>query len=293
MLLGLLLFFSTAGFAQKTIQVVLLAGQSNMVGHGNYDDLDSTVKERIKRVADRVLLSTSDNPEAPPIPLSYYISNGDTKFKFSRQFGPELFIGLTLAEANPTQKYLMIKKAVGGTSLYGAWNPEWSTEKANLAERGDIRKKLKLYQACLSTIKNNLQRLKSEGIPYEIIGMAWMQGESDTHKEITASHYKENLKRLIAGCRKELHFKNMPFVIGEINTLPRKFNAGPAMVRAAMEEIANADKNIAIVKTSTDPSWSDYPKHTDNLHYNAEGQERLGIAFAHQLMQLTTKNSTN
>ncbi|UMB55486.1 sialate O-acetylesterase [Lutibacter sp. A64] len=238
----------------------------------------------MEKVADRVLLSTSDNPKIAPKPLSYYTIESE-KYDFNKHFGPEIFIGLTLAEANPNQEYLLIKKAVGGTSLYGAWSANWIEEKADFAERGS-RKQQQLFQAHLQLIDNNLKRLILEGKSYKILGLVWMQGESDTNKEITALSYKENLQNLIKGYRSHLNIENLPFVIGQVNPLPRKFKEGPAMVRDAMEQVSNSDDTIEIVKTSTDKNWNDFPKHSDNLHYNTEGQKRLGTAFANKIITL-------
>ena len=70
---------------------------------------------------------------------------------------------------------------------------------------------------------------------------------------------------------------------------PKKMGIDPykfPYLRTFMEEIANEDKNVAIIKTSMDKSWLDYPKHSDNVHYNSEGQKRLGIAFANKLIEL-------
>ncbi|WP_298365797.1 sialate O-acetylesterase [uncultured Lutibacter sp.] len=285
----LLLFNITSCAQKKDVHIILLAGQSNMAGHGDYEILDASLKKRLEKVADRVLLSTSDNPKIAPRPLSYYTTEIE-KYDFNKHFGPELFIGLTLAEANPKQEYLLIKKAVGGTSLYGAWSTDWSAEKNELAERG-VRKKLKLYKAHLQNINANLTRLKKEGKTYKIIGLAWMQGESDTNKEITASSYQKNLQQLINGYRKQLKIESLPFVIGQVNPLPRKFKKGPGLVRNGMEEVARLDNKIEIVKTelSLTKKWNDFPKHSDNLHYNTEGQKRLGTAFANKLIALNKK----
>lgn len=274
----------------NSVQVVLLAGQSNMAGHGNYDALDDELKLRLKKVANRVFLSTSDNPKNEPIPLSYYTASSN-KYNFNKHFGPELFIGLTLAEANPDQEFLLIKKAVGGTSLYGAWNPNWSQEKANIAERGDERKQLKLFSAHIANIKHNLNRLQSQGKSYQILGLAWMQGESDTNKEITASSYKSNIKNLISEYRTELSLPNLPFVLGQVNVLPRKYKVGPEQVRQAVEAVSKEDRFVSIVKTSTNPDWLDFPKHSDNLHYNVEGQKRLGAAFGEKLLEYSEKDN--
>lgn len=273
--------------SKKEVHVVLLGGQSNMVGHGDYDKLDNALKLRIKKVAQRVLLSTSNNPKVEPKPLSYYITEKTSKYNFDKHFGPELFIGLTLAEAHPNQEYLLIKKAVGGTSLYGAWRADWTNESAKAAERGIERQTMQLYKTHVNNIETQLSRLKSKGKAYKIIGMAWMQGEADTNKDFTASSYGENLTSLVRSYRKQFNISKMPFVIGQVNVLPRKYKAGPDLVRSSMQFLANSDKNIDIVNTSIDGKWTDYPKHTDNLHYNAEGQKRLGIALGEKLLKLS------
>lgn len=265
------------------VQVVLLGGQSNMAGHGNYDKLDDALKRRIENVKQRVMLSVDGKT---PTPLSYYTSKPDKKYGFTKKFGPELFIGLTLAEKYPEKEFLLIKKAHGGTALYGAWNPEWSAEKAKEVEAGGAKQGLKLYQELLTHVYKNLAQLKAESKEYKIIGMAWMQGENDAAKEISANSYRQNLQKLISGYRKELNVPNMPFVIGQINSRYGDFKDGPKVVRQAMEDVANEDLKVGVVKTSTDPSWSDYPKHTDNVHYDEEGQKRLGTAMANELVLL-------
>ncbi len=286
----LTLVFSLFACAQKqeaVLQVVLLAGQSNMVGHGDFDKLDQELVKRIEAVSDRVFVSSSNNSKLPAKALSasFSITEPKGKYPFPKHFGPELFIGLTLAEAHPTKKFLLIKKAVGGTSLYGAWNPNWTAEKANEAERGDERKNMQLFKEHVTNIENQLTKLKKAKRAYQIIGLAWMQGEGDTNKNSTARSYKSNLEKLIASYRKELNAPNLPFVIGQINVLPRKFKEGPGLVRAAMLAVAKSDKKVAIIETVAKAPWTDFPKHSDNLHYNCEGQKRLGIAFGQEFMK--------
>ncbi len=287
-----LLFANQFLFAQKPnkstkeVQVVLLGGQSNMGGHGDFDKLDDTFKQRIKAVQARVTLSIDGKT---PIPLSYYTSKSDGKFDFTKSFGPELFIGLTLGEKYPDKEFLLIKTSHGGTALYGAWNPEWTAEKAKAIEKGEFKQNLKLYTEHLNSIHKNIEMLKEGGKSYQIFGMAWMQGENDAATEVSANSYQENLLKLINCYRTEFKVPNMPFVIGQINSRYGEFKDGPKVVRQAMENVANADKNVGIIKTSTDTSWNDFPKHSDNVHYNQEGQKRLGIAMANEMILLNNK----
>lgn len=149
-ILGVLLVVTfsleTAGAPQAAghpIHVVLLAGQSNMGGAGNYEELASSVIERIQKVSSRVNVSLGGRK---PRPLSYEVSKfHQDKYGIGRKFGPELFVGLTLAEKYPDREYLLIKTVQGGTSLYGAWNPQWTAEKAKRVERGSVKQNLQLY----------------------------------------------------------------------------------------------------------------------------------------------------
>lgn len=267
----------------KDVHIVLLAGQSNMQGAGNFDALDASEISRIEKVASRVSLSFNGKKAQP---LSSYKNKPSEKYDFLRRFGPEIFIGLTLAENNPNQDYLLIKRSQGGTALYGAWNPNWTAEKAKAVEKPK-KQNIQLYNMHIQDIKANLKALETQDKSYKIIGLAWMQGENDAAKEISATTYQANLKTLIKSYRDEFEVSDMPFVIGQINSRYGKFRKqGPAMVRKAMEDVANSDKNVDIIKTTTDESWSDYPKHSDNVHYNAEGQRRLGMMFGSKLIAL-------
>lgn len=268
---------------RNEVQVVLLAGQSNMAGAGDYDKLEKSIQKRIEKVSDRVFLVFNGKPAKP---LSYYKNKPTEKYNFTKRFGPELLFGLTLAEKNPAKKYLLIKRSQGGTALYGAWNPNWTTEKAKAVEK-EKKQNLKLYEKHLADINKNLDYLKNQKKAYKIIGFIWMQGENDAAREISATTYKENLKTLIHSYRNTFNVPKMPFVIGQINSNYGKFRKkGPDMVRGFMEEVAKEDTKVAIVKTSMDRSWSDFPKHPDNVHYNTEGQKKLGIAFAKEFIKL-------
>ena len=267
----------------KDVHVVLLAGQSNMQGAGNFDELDASEIERIEKVSSRVSLSFNGKTAQP---MSWFKNKPTEKYNFTKRFGPELFIGLTLAEANPDQKFLLIKRSQGGTALYGAWNPNWTAEKAKAVEKPK-KQNIQLYNKHIEDIRTNLKALETQDKSYRIIGLAWMQGENDAAREISATTYEANLKTLIKSYRDEFNVAEMPFVIGQINSRYGKFRKqGPSMVRQAMEDVAASDKNAEVIKTTTDESWSDYPKHSDNVHYNAEGQRRLGMMFGSKLITL-------
>ena len=283
----IVVFVSIEGYCQtsKEVHVVLLAGQSNMAGAGNYDKLDDSLKERIKKISGRVFVSQSNTAQ---IPLTYYPNMPSEKYNFTNRFGPELFLGLTLAEANPNREYLLIKEAKGGTALYGAWNPDWTLEKAKEIEQGEAKQSWNLCEIHIKSIQKNLEILTSKGKKYKIIGMAWMQGENDAMLEKAAKSYRNNLQKLVEKYRTTFNVPEMPFVLGQINS--RYGEEGAAeIVRDQMLKFSNSDYYSALIKTTTDTSWADFPKHSDNVHYNSEGQKRLGTAFATSLVEINKK----
>lgn len=283
----LILFFSFGCKAQesKEIYVILLAGQSNMIGAGNYDELDSSIRERVKKISNRVLISHGNMAQ---IPLTYFDNKPTEKYNFTKRFGPEIMMGLTLAERYPEKEFLFIKRAVGGTSLYGAWNPELTAEKAKEIEKGEWKQAANLNEIYIKLINDNLEKLDKKGKAYKIMVMTWMQGENDAVLEKAAKSYSENLEKLILKYRTTFNVKEMPFVFGQINSKYGVKN-GAKLVREEMEKVPLQVKNTFLIKTSTDESWSDFPKHPDNVHYNTEGQRKLGIAFGEELIKFIEK----
>lgn len=277
--LGLLVVLPCVSFAQRPVHVVLLAGQSNMAGAGNYNDLSEADRDRVKVASSRVMLSFNGKDA---IPLTYTVSKGRD---YREKFGPEMFIGVTLAEANPQQEYLLVKTSQGGTALYGAWNPEWSQEQSEAVEKGERKQKMELYSDHVNAIRENLQTLEDSGKSFEIIGMAWMQGENDAAHEVAARSYQRNLKKLIAAYRTEFNVPHLPFVCGQINSNYGDFPEGPDMVRAAFVTVAHADPNVDVIRTMKERPPTDFPK-VDGAHYNAQGQKRLGTAMANSLMEM-------
>ena len=272
-------FSAPPSLPSDTATIVLLAGQSNMAGAGNYEALSPDLQKRIEAVADRVELVNGNKKIGP---LSWYSNKPSEKYNFTRRFGPELLLGLTLAERHPDRRFLLIKHARGGTALYGSWSPEWTAEKAKAIEKGP-KQGLRLLEEHLAIIHAQLARLDAAGTPHRIIGMAWMQGENDAKLPESTSTYAASLGKLIARYRTEFDIPQMPFVFGQINSR-YGMKGGASIVRAQMKLAAKADPLVTMIPTTTNEDWRDFPKHADNVHYNAEGQRRLGIRFAEVLL---------
>ncbi|KXX66851.1 sialate O-acetylesterase [Flammeovirga sp. SJP92] len=282
LLIQFLLLIPSISFAQsQKVYIVLLGGQSNMAGRGQFEELSSINKTRVDNASKYVSIASGSKNITS---LSF-----NSLTKRQSNFGPELFIGIQLHEQFPNREFLLIKEAQGGTSLYGAWNPQWTMEKALIGEIDAKRQNMKLYSKHIQVIKDLLEQLEAKGKEPVLMGMCWMQGEKDSRLEVTASEYGNNLKLFIQSYRQTLKEKNLPFVFGQINCPPRsKFPKGTEVVRQQMSNIEKQIHHTYMIPTTMDSTWQDFPKQDDNVHYNTKGQEKLGTAFGKSLIQNST-----
>lgn len=254
----------------KKKQVFLFAGQSNMDGRANGADLRPEDVARLEKVANRIQFYVNQKPVSP-LQLTATTKFLKGKFGFSNVFGPELFFGIEMAEKYPEEEFIFIKIAVGGTSLYGCWNPNWTLEKATETKEEN---KPKLYFEFIDYVKKTLKNYESN--TYEIKGMLWIQGEADSniknYGKNPSETYGENLKNLIAGVRKEMNVPKMPFAM---------FQVGKGKVVDHMIEVAKNDNNVFLIPQTDDENSQDfYPQYPKPLgHYTTTSMKRIGIQF--------------
>lgn len=256
--------------APKKIKVFFLAGQSNMEGRARAYNLTDEDRARLKKAQHNVTLYYNHQK---PVRLqvskaSKYIAK---KFETDSVFGPELFFGIRLSEKYPNHKIILIKRSKGGMSLYGAWNKNWSLDKAKVMKEDDDPK---LYSDFISYAKEILSNFNKE--EYELAGMLWVQGESDSGKKkngsLPADAYEENLKALIKGVRTEFSSPQLPFLI---------FQVGSGKVVKAMKNIAKNDAYVSLITQSKDKNATNYfEKNPPPLgHYKYKSMKKIGELF--------------
>lgn len=252
--LAILAVSATSSFAQAPVQVVLLAGQSNMAGNVPIAALPPEFKH-------------------PPASVRMVFHGKPTQIAGGSTFGPEVAFAATVAAARPSDEFLFIKRAMGGTSLAG-WAPKW--DKSRLASKYDTAAG-PLYRKLLDEYAAEVK-----GRPARLTGVLWMQGESDTRYPALGPHYFENFKALIAAFRRDLNAPALPFFFGRVN-MPadepsddKKSLKFPYIqqVRAAQERAAREIPGVYLIETD------DLGKQADRIHYDAAGQISLGRRFA-------------
>lgn len=207
-------------------KVYLVAGQSNSVGFGVEAQLPSYI------------------PAGSTVTNTKYWGNGYSAWtdmtagntNASQYFGYELPLGYL------TSPSYILKYASGGTNLHTQWDPDGSSNT--------------VYTNWLTTVTNGLNAIT---VPYQVVGMAWMQGESDASNG-PAQNYETNLTEFIAAIRTVVGFPKMRFGIGKIY-VPNGNATYVNIVRAAQDAVATADDDVYTIETN------DLSLH-DSIHYD-------------------------
>ena len=276
------LLSANAQQAKKT-KVFLFAGQSNMDGRGNASKLTEEDLNGLSFAQKRIQFYYKGSVQNTKNPL---IMDGvlnvtdpwqfvKEKFRLKKCFGPELFFGINLSKAYPNQNFVFIKRSQGGTSLYGAWNPEWSIAKAKLINEEN---KPKLFNDFIETADEQLSKLPPGS--YELAGMIWVQGESDSGNKygaLPSETYGENIRKLIQKVRVHYNAPELPFLM---------LNVGSKKVVKGMKEAVKSLPNVTLVEKSNDPLNDNYtPTYTHfwngkpACHYNYIGMKKIGELF--------------
>lgn len=184
--------------------------------------------------------------------------------------GPEFGFAKAMSELYPADEIHLIKVAKGGTPI-NFWLPD-----ANGKPNG--------HTQLLENLKNALGKIEGE---YEIMGMLWMQGESDSKTQADADAYQKKLEQLIALVRKETNKPELPVVIGRLSSRileSTKFKMPfVKTVQSAQEAVTQTDKNVFVIDTD------DLTQRDDLVHYDQAGQLGLGKRFGEAMVKTLKK----
>jgi alpha-galactosidase len=222
------------------VKVFILAGQSNMEGHGQLRSLDwlgehpryGHLLGEIKNedgtwvVRDDVTITWDiEQKETGPLTVGWGYE--------SHEIGPELMFGTITGDAYD-EPVLLIKTAWGGKDIYCDFRSpsagEFTDREAariekERTEENNNREVGFYYRLMVSEIKEALANIEAivpnyDGQGYELAGMAWFQGFNDFVRWHDApgviDAYPHNLAAMIRDLRKDLDVPNLPIAIGEL-----------------------------------------------------------------------------
>jgi hypothetical protein len=291
-LVGIVLFLAIASAVQaanEKVKVFVLAGQSNMEGHGQVRSLDHLgahpqfghLLGLLKNgdgswaVRDDVTITwATKNKKSGPLTVGW--GYGDN------EIGPELMFGTIMGEKYD-EHVLLIKTAWGGKSVWcdfrspGAGKMTW--DESRVLERDNHLKPGLFYHKMVAEIKQTLENIE-DIVPgyrdqgYEIVGMAWFQGWNDFcewHLQLDGKRvgmglierYPHNLAAMFRDLRNDLDAPEMPIVVGELGVGGHEMtkraqnpddHEAVAMVKFRRAQKAAAEdpslKNVVFVPTS-------------------------------------------
>lgn len=294
------LLLPTSLVAGDAVKVFVLAGQSNMEGHGKVD------AEPNRNDGKGSLEWLVTNPETAPRfrhlvdDEGRWITRADVKiWYFDRQgdltpgygfreghIGPELGFGHVVGEAF-SEPVLLVKIAWGGKSLAADFRPPSSG--------GTVGP---YYEQLIARTKETLAEAKKRFPEFgerelELAGFGWHQGWNDRINQGFNDEYEQNMANFIRDVRKDLGAPNLPFVIaetgmsGRAETHPRALSLMKAQAAVAKQD--EFQGNVAFVETkdffrpqNQSPSGQAY-----HWNSNAETYYLIGEAVGKAMVKLS------
>jgi len=288
-----------AADAAPPVKVFVLAGQSNMEGHGlipadpNRNEGRGSLEYLAKNPATaerfQPLLAADGKWAARDDVWIWYLGrHGALTAGYGARedrIGPELGFGWVVGEAIDNQ-VLLIKCAWGGKSLAKDFRPPSSG-----GEVGPYYTQIvQLTKQVLSQLDNLFPAYGGRG--YELAGFGWHQGWNDRINQAFNDEYEQNMANFIRDIRRDLGAAKLPFVIAETGmsgpeeTHPRALSLMKA--QAAVAQYPEFQGNVAFVGTRAFWRAQDQSPSGQGYHWNtnAETYWLIGQAMGQAMLQL-------
>ena len=253
----------------ESLDLYLLAGQSNMAGRGRVEAVDREPPTGLLSLNADADADVQWQPARDPLHADKPSVAG---------VGPGRSFGLAMAaqmferrseqlSAQPGRRIGLVPCAVGGSSI-STWQPGARFE----IEPG----------RWVQPFDDTLRRMRLASTAGRWRGVLWHQGESDSN-ERDAPHHERRLRDLIERLRAAAGDAQLPVLIGQMGRWPAKpWSAAKAEVDAVHQRVAQTLGHAAFV------SAEGLGLHADglNVHFDAAGARELGRRYASAMLRL-------
>ncbi len=287
------------------VKVFILAGQSNMEGHGiikidpernegkgslEYLVKDPATKNRYKHLVDE----TGQWIVRDDVWIWYLERQGGLTVGYgarNNMIGPELQFGHVVGDYFDNQ-VLLIKTAWGGKSLAKDFRPPSSGGQVG-----------PYYDEMMKDVKNVLANLKKyfpeyDGRGYELAGFGWHQGWNDRINQSFNDEYEKNLANFIRDVRRDLGVKELLFVIAETGMSGHEEKHPRALslmrAQAAVADYEEFKGNVAFVGTKDFFRPKEISPSGQAYHWNsnAESYFLIGNAMGKAMVELCSRQQS-
>jgi len=190
-------------------RVIILAGQSNMMGRGRTHELPPAYRQM-------------------PGNVQFFYQGRRHKLAEFAYFGPEVSFAHDVAHAFPHDQIILIKQAATG-SFIRQWQPGSS-----------------LYQGLLRQVGFAIGPLP--GAPVDAVIWMQGESDAESNPQ-TARQYGSQLGHLVAYLRKDLNAPNSLFVLGKVNLEHPAFKPLIDLVRRQQQQAPQQIRNTQVVST--------------------------------------------
>ena len=331
-ILSIMLVLAVSGFVMaspgtKTVKVFILAGQSNMVGHGKVEmgrnpewAKDAKAIPREIKGGVGCLRSLATDPGTAKTYGKFLGADGkwaerddvlidataDAKRKKGKLsvgygagnwFGPELGFGWAVGD-RIEEPVLIIKTSWGGKDLAVDFRPPSSGDTPLKKDReagAYYRKMMELIKESLANYEKDFPELK--GYKAEIAGFGWHQGWNDGCSKEATAEYEKNMANFINDVRKDLGVKDLPFVIANTGQNGMKTAGTFADLCEAQMNIGDPAKHPefkgTVASVDTCPFLMPEERAISGMgyHWNHSGDSHylVGNAMGEAMMKLMSK----
>ena len=285
-LIPVLLFSSGCGGKKmKSVNVIILSGQSNAVGCKAYKFLETTMPEKYPEYLagyNDVKIAYNNwtvdwTVTRPPRPVE--LQNSSPKGKFvnvqlgqgntTSNFGPEIGIAEELHERWGNKLYI-IKVACGASNI----NDDWA------------QNDYEMFRTLVNFVGKRFSELEEEGLKPYLRAFCWMQGEGDAFQnywnvyDLNLEGFKKNLDKELL---KYTEDNNLPFIDAGIG---RGTHSDGKDEWVYYNEVNQCKKEFAeksptnIYFDTIENGLHSNQEPDDDVHYDSESQIKLGHLFA-------------
>lgn len=265
------------------VKMFILAGQSNMVGHGfvatdpkrngGRGSLEETCKSPSSSKVFRQLLNRDGTWKVrDDVLIHYFDKRGKLTVGFGAGpdcIGPEYGFGNAVGDSI-REPVLLVKLAWGGKSLAQDFRPPSSGGTVGPFYREVVEQ----ARAAIANAASHFPELQNR--PVELVGFGWHQGWNDRINGAFVDEYEKNMANFIRDIRKDLAVPNLPFVIAETgmggleetNVRALKLMGAQAAVAKHPEFVGN----VAFVGTRAFWRPKEISPSEQGYHWNSSGE---------------------